>query len=210
MLPFREVTAVACPLPLSNVNTDQLLPARFMKRSRAEGYGPVLLHDLRFTEDGAQKAEFPLNDPAYANAQILVARRNFGSGSSREAAVYALVDYGFRCVIAPSFGDIFASNAANNGLLAATVAESDAEELLSLLAGGVRSLTVDLAATTITADGKRIAFQLEPARRTKLLNGWDDIDFTLNHRAEIEAFAAQDQLRRPWAKPRLAAAKQTE
>jgi len=205
MLPFRQMTAVACPLPFLNVNTDQLLPARFMKRSRAEGYGPVLLHDLRFAEDGTPRANFPLNQPTYASAQILVARRNFGSGSSREAAVYALIDYGFRCVIAPRFGDIFASNAVNNGLLPATVPEASVEELLSDLACGPTALTVDLEAKSIR-DGRRlISFDIAPAWQTKLLNGWDDIDLTLSHNAEIAAFAEEDRLHRPWARPRTSA-----
>ena len=119
MQPFVTLTAPACPLPLSNVDTDQLIPARFMSRPRSEGYGDFLLHDLRRGEAGALDPAFPLN--AHPGAGILVARRNFGCGSSREAAVYALADFGFACVIAPSFGDIFASNAVNNGLLPATV-----------------------------------------------------------------------------------------
>ena len=123
MQPFQRLTATACPLPYANIDTDQLIPARFMKRSRAEGYGGYLLHDMRFSGDGAEIADFPLNRSRYRNAQIIVARRNFGAGSSREAAVYALVDYGIRCVIAPSFGDIFASNSVNNGLLPARVDE---------------------------------------------------------------------------------------
>ena len=138
MQPFTRLTATACPLPLASVDTDQLIPARFMKRSRAEGYGGHLLYDLRFDADGRPRTGFPLNDPRWAGAQILVARRNFGAGSSREAAVYALVDFGIRCVVAPSFGDIFASNAVNNGLLPARVGEADAEALLFALRDGRR------------------------------------------------------------------------
>jgi 3-isopropylmalate/(R)-2-methylmalate dehydratase small subunit len=187
---FRVVTALACPLPRSGVDTDQLIPARFMKRSRAEGYGDYLLHDQRFDAEGRPRADFPLNDPARQGAHILVARRNFGGGSSREAAVYALVDYGFRCVIAPSFGDIFSSNAVNNGLLPARVSEEDAETLLALLAGGQAELTVDLESCVIRCGNRSFDFTVPPVWRTKLLNGWDDIDLTLSHREEIARFAA--------------------
>lgn len=202
MTPFTTLSAIACPLPLQGVDTDQLIPARFMKRSRAEGYGGQLLHDMRFEPDGAALPEFPLNRPRYAGAQILVARRNFGSGSSREAAVYALADFGFRCVIAPSFGDIFAANAVNNGVLPARVSEADAEMLLELLqAGNVSELRVDLDACAIVAGNRRIGFQIDPVWRRRLLNGWDDLDLTLSHRAEIAAFQEKDRAQRPWATP---------
>ncbi len=134
MRPFISLTARACPLPLANVDTDQLIPARFMRRPRSEGYGPFLLHDLRRRPDGELDPAFPINAAAYAGAEILVARRNFGGGSSREAAVYALADHGFRAIVAPSFGDIFASNAVKNGMLPARVADEDAESS----AGGAR------------------------------------------------------------------------
>lgn len=201
MQPFRRLTSVACPLPVANIDTDQLIPARFMKRSRAEGYGGYLLHDMRFDPQGAARSGFPLNEPSYSGAQVIVARRNFGAGSSREAAVYALVDYGIRCVVAPSFGDIFASNAVNNGLLPALVTEAEAEALLSAIEAGTREVTVDLDAQTIATGGDRIAFTVDPVWRLKLLNGWDDIDLTLAQADRIEAFAAQDRIRRPWAAP---------
>lgn len=197
MEPFVKLTARACPLGLANVDTDQLIPARFMKRSRAEGYGGVLLHDLRFAEDGRPRPEFILNQPAYADAKILVARRNFGTGSSREAAVYALWDFGIRCVIAPSFGDIFASNAVKNGLLPAMVSEVDADLLLT--AGG--DMTVDLDAMTITANGHVATFAIDPVRRLQLLNGWDDIDLTRRHAGEIAAFRAEHRKNMPWTWP---------
>jgi 3-isopropylmalate/(R)-2-methylmalate dehydratase small subunit len=201
MEPFRRLEAVACPLPLSGIDTDQLIPARFMSRSRAEGYGGFLLHDLRFDADGQPKPDFPLNDPARAGARILVTRRNFGGGSSREAAAYALVDYGIRCVIAPSFGDIFTGNAVNNGLLPARVSEQEAESLLAFLETG-RELAVDLDAVTITAGETSIGFAIDPVRRVKLLNGWDDLDLTLSHSDAIAAFAEADHARRPWLSPR--------
>ncbi len=203
MQPFRTLTAIACPLPLSNVDTDQLIPARFMKRSRAEGYGNYLLHDLRFGPDGAPRPEFPLNDPARAGSQILVARRNFGSGSSREAAVYALADYGIRCVVAPSFGDIFASNAVNNGLLPARVSETEAEVLLAALQEGLREIAVDLEAQTVSAGHVVLRFAVDPVWRTKLLNGWDDLDLTRSYADAVAAWSREDAARRPWAWPHM-------
>jgi 3-isopropylmalate/(R)-2-methylmalate dehydratase small subunit len=202
MRPFTQLAAIAVPLPLQSVDTDQLIPARFMKRSRADGYGGFLLHDLRFDEAGAPRPDFPLNAPEREGAQLLVARRNFGSGSSREAAVYALVDYGIRCVIAPSFGDIFASNAVNNGLVPATMSEDDCETLLAALQAGQREMVVDLDACSIVLGNHRVGFRIDPVWRTKLLNGWDDIDQTRSHAGAIEAFAAADRERRAWALPR--------
>lgn len=199
MQPFTRLTAIACPMPYPNIDTDQLIPARFMKRSRAEGYGGYLLHDMRFDGDGAEIAEFPLNRPEHKDARIVVAGRNFGAGSSREAAVYALVDYGIRCVVAPSFGDIFASNAVNNGLLPARVGEQEADRLVQALESGVSTLRVDLDAQTIAADDIVVPFAVDPVWRMKLLNGWDDIDLTLSHADAIRQFAAEDIERRPWA-----------
>ncbi len=186
---FTRLDAVAVPLPYASIDTDQLIPARFMSRPRAAGYGDLLLHDLRSTPG------FLLDDPGYAGARIVVARRNFGCGSSREAAVYALVDAGIRCVIAPSFGDIFAANACNNGLLPARVSEAAAEVLLARLLGPDRRLQVDLEHATIGEMG----FEIAPVARLKLLRGWEDIDLTLSHRAAIAAFAKGDAARRPWA-----------
>ena len=203
MRPFTTLTARACPLPYANVDTDQLIPARFMRRPRSQGYGPYLLHDLRRKPDGELDPQFPLNAPAYAGAQILVARRNFGGGSSREAAVYALADFGFRAVIAPSLGDIFSSSAIKNGLLPARVEEADAERLLAALESGETSeLTVDLAAQTIGGSQATISFAIDPVWKQQLLNGWDDIDLTLNEAAAISGFFARDALARPWATPR--------
>jgi 3-isopropylmalate/(R)-2-methylmalate dehydratase small subunit len=199
---FKVLDAQACPLPLSGIDTDQLIPARFMKRSRADGYGDFLLYDLRFDENGQRQPDCPLNFPRWQGAKILVTRRNFGSGSSREAAVYALADYGFTCVIAPSFGDIFASNAVNNGLLPATVSEEDAETLLAGLESSDGSARVDLETCEIRAANLVIPFRIDPVWRTKLLNGWDDIDLTLSNSAAIEAFQVNDAKTRPWLVPK--------
>ncbi|WP_426958649.1 3-isopropylmalate dehydratase small subunit [Muricoccus radiodurans] len=199
MQPFRLLTATACPLPLANVDTDQLIPARFMSRPRSAGYGDFLLYDLRLDADGQPRPDFPLNRPERAGAAILVARRNFGSGSSREAAAYALSDHGFRCVLAPSFGDIFSSNAVNNGLLPARLEEEAIEAILAWLESGGREVTVDLEACEVTAGGRSWKFSIDPVWRTKLLNGWTDVDLTLSHAGAIDAFMAADRARRPWA-----------
>src|SRR5438105_13902198 len=147
---FISLTGPACPIDLSNLNTDQILPARFLKWTRAMGIGKVLFHDLRFDAEGKEKPDFPLNKPAWRNAKIIVGARNFGCGSSREAAVYALYDSGIRCVIAPSFGDIFGGNAVENGLLTATVSEAEVASLMRLLGEEPRlPVTIDLEQQTI-------------------------------------------------------------
>ncbi|MGJ4887884.1 3-isopropylmalate dehydratase small subunit [Bradyrhizobium sp. HKCCYLRH3099] len=198
MTPFDTFTASACALPLASIDTDQLIPARFMKRSRADGYGQYLLYDMRFDAQGQARPDFPLNTPAAQQAEVLVTRRNFGAGSSREAAVYALVDFGFRCVIAPSFGDIFASNAVNNGLLPAKVSEADAEEILELLQTATSAMTVDLNDCLIRIGNRSFSFAIDPIWRTKLLNGWDDLDLTLAHDPDIARFEQRDRGERPW------------
>ena len=199
---FARLTGKACPLLLPNVNTDQILPARYLKLPRAAGLGPVLFHDLRRDPDGNEKADFPLNQPVWRDAAILIAGRNFGGGSSREAAVYALYDAGIRCVIAPSFGDIFAQNAVKNGMLPAVVAEADASELGSLVAADpALPITVDLEHQTIARGNRTFAFTVDDVSRNQLLNGWDDIDLTGSYRARIADFKTADRERRPWARP---------
>jgi 3-isopropylmalate/(R)-2-methylmalate dehydratase small subunit len=202
MTPFTTLEGVACPLPMANVDTDQIIPARFLKRPRSEGYGGFLLHDLRFGADGSRKSTLSLDDPGQRGARIIVARRNFGCGSSREAAVYALADFGIACVIAPSFGDIFANNCIMNGLLPATLLDGEVEELLSSpqLVEGL-PIKVDLTAERISCGNKVYSLRIDPFARTKLLNGWDDIDVTANYAANIARFVAADSTRRPWALP---------
>ncbi len=201
---FVRLTATACPLPIANVDTDQIMPARYLKLPRSPELGRVLLNDLRRDADGNEKPDFPLNRPVWHDAKILVAGRNFGGGSSREAAVYALYEAGFRCVIAPSFGDIFAQNAVKNGFLAAVVAEADAAELGALIAGDPdMPVTVDLEQQAITRGNRSFAFSIDPISRNQLLNGWDDVDLTESHRDHITAFKAADRERRPWARPAL-------
>src|SRR5437588_12572435 len=152
---FIRLTATACPLDVANLNTDQLLPARFLKLPRSAGLGAVLLHDLRFDADGRERPDFPLNQPAWCDAKIVVGARNFGCGSSREAAVYALLDYGIRCVIAPSFGDIFSGNAVQNGLVTAIVTDDEAAEIMEALSRTPDPpVTVDLEQQTIVCGNK--------------------------------------------------------
>ncbi len=199
---FARLTAKACPLPAPNINTDQILPARFLKWPRSRGLGTVLFQDLRFDASGNEVADFPLNQPSYRNAKIVVAARNFGGGSSREAAVYALYDYGVRCVIAPSFGDIFFQNSIKNGLLPAVVSEAEAAELAAdVAAEPSREITVDLEQQTIARGNRQYRFSIDPVSRNQLLNGWDDVDLTDSRRAEIQAFKQKDRDRRPWARP---------
>ncbi|HXL48451.1 MAG TPA: 3-isopropylmalate dehydratase small subunit [Xanthobacteraceae bacterium] len=199
---FIRLTAAACPLDVANLNTDQLLPARFLKLPRSAGLGAVLLHDLRFDADGRERPNFPLNQPAWRDARIVVGARNFGCGSSREAAVYALYDYGIRCVIAPSFGDIFAGNAVQNGLLTAIVSDDEAAALVAMLGEKPsQPLTVDLEQQTIQCSNRTFLFAIDPVRRTRLLNGWDNIALTDSYMDKIAAFKTADRARRPWAMP---------
>ena len=199
---FIRLTATACPLDVANLNTDQLLPARFLKVPRSAGLGTALLRDLRFDADGRERPDFPLNRPAWRDARIIVGARNFGCGSSREAAVYALCDYGIRCVIAPSFGEIFAGNAVQNALLTAVVSDDEAATLMGLLDDKPdRALTVDLEQQTIQCGDEIFRFAIDAVRRTRLLNGWDDVALTESYTDKIAAFKVADRARRPWATP---------
>jgi 3-isopropylmalate/(R)-2-methylmalate dehydratase small subunit len=178
MKPFRQTTGAVAVLDRADVDTDQIIPKQFLKRIERSGYGEFLFFDWR--EDPA----FELNRPEYEGAKILLAGRNFGCGSSREHAAWALQDYGFEVVIAPSFGDIFASNAAQIGLVVITLPEEEVGELME-----ARRLTVDLETQTITDQfGRSVEFTFDPFRRYRLLNGLDDIALTLEHDGEIAAF----------------------
>ena len=199
---FTRIEATACPLPAENIDTDQILPARYLKLPRKGEHGKVLFHDLRFDADGRERPDFPLNQSAWRNAWIIVSGRNFGGGSSREAAVYALYDYGIRCVIAPSFGDIFSQNATKNGLLTAMVSEAESGALVAALTREpTLPVTVDLESQSILCGKLQYQFTIDPARRTRLLNGWDDLDVTNSFREQIAAFKAADRKARPWALP---------
>jgi 3-isopropylmalate/(R)-2-methylmalate dehydratase small subunit len=197
-----RISGTACPMGQPNVNTDQILPARFLKWTRQMGIGKVLFHDLRFDAEGRERPDFPLNRAAWRQPKIIVAARNFGCGSSRESAVYALYDHGVRCVVAPSFGDIFAGNAVQNGLLTATVTDAEAAEIMDTLARTPdMPVTVDLAPQTLVCGDKVYGFTIDPVRRMRLLNGWDDIALTESYRDRIATFKAADRARRPWMVP---------
>jgi 3-isopropylmalate/(R)-2-methylmalate dehydratase small subunit len=200
---FTRLTGPACPINQANLNTDQILPARYLKWTRAMGIGKVLFHDLRFDADGKEKPDFPINRPPWRNAKIVVGARNFGCGSSREAAVYALYDYGIRCVIAPSFGDIFSGNSIQNGLLLAAVTDAEAAELMSTLEHTPNiPVTVDLKEQTIICGNRTYRFTIDPVRRMRLLNGWDDIALTESYRDKISNFKTRNQTERSWTIPR--------
>lgn len=187
---FTSIEGPAVPMAQPHVDTDQILPARFLHKLRRHGFGQYLFHDLRFTADGSVNAGFLLNHPAYRRARTLVAARNFGCGSSRENAVWALWDYGFRVVIAPSFGDIFRSNCLKNGLLPVVLPPEAVAGLLECLtAVPGSSLEVNLALQTVTAaNGTRHTFDVDPFAKHCLLNGVDELDYTLSRMDEILAF----------------------
>jgi 3-isopropylmalate/(R)-2-methylmalate dehydratase small subunit len=193
MEPLSIVDAVAVPMAVKNVDTDQLIPSRFLWRPRQDGYAGLLFHDLRFATDGSSTAGFVLNQPAYRGAQILVADRNFGCGSSRENAVWALYDYGFRVIIAPSFGDIFFNSSFKNGLLPVVLPDDAVSNLRASLecAHGAR-IMVDLAAQVVTGpDQSRYEFSVDPFRKQLLLAGMDEIAFTQSYADRIADFETQ-------------------
>ena len=205
MQKFERLKAVAAPLDMANVDTDQIIPARFLWHARADGYGHLLFNDLRTSADGEPKPEFVLNRPAYRGANILVADRNFGCGSSREHAVWALMDAGIRVVIAPSFGDIFFNNSFKNGLLPIVLPQARCAELRTALTRNPGAkLAVDLEAQIVTgplevSDGfGSDCIEIDPFRKQLLLSGMDDITFTLNQADDIAAFEQRYARELPW------------
>lgn len=192
MQPFTTLTSQAMPLDRTNVDTDQIIPKQFLKRIERTGYGDFLFFDWRQTPAGDPVPDFVLNDPQFKEAKILIAGKNFGCGSSREHAAWALSDYGFRCVIAPTFADIFFSNAGKNGILLVRLSEQDVEKLLQnaqTIPG--YQLTVSLPDQTVTdGQGFSAEFDVDPFRKFCLLEGLDDIGLTLRHAAELDKFEA--------------------
>ncbi|MEI7760131.1 MAG: 3-isopropylmalate dehydratase small subunit [Thermoleophilia bacterium] len=184
------VSARVAVLDRPDVDTDQIIPKQFLKRIERTGYGKYVFFDWRLDEDGNERPGFELNQPQFAGAKILLAGRNFGCGSSREHAAWALQDYGFDVVIAPSFGDIFRSNAAKVGMIIVELPDDQVKDLMEAVDLDRGSdLTVDLDAQTVTTpDGKILPFAFDPSTRYRLLNGIDDIDLTLQYEAEIEAY----------------------
>lgn len=187
---LTHLDAVAAPIVVINCDTDQILPARFLQKPRSDDFGQFLFRALRFDADGAEKPEFVLNQAPFRDSRIVVANHNFGCGSSREHAVWALTDYGIRAVIAPSFGDIFFINCLKNGLLPIVLPESVVLPLLESLTNKAGSrISIDVPAQTVTLpDGTSHAFEMEPFAKECLLRGMDEIDYTLSHRDRIDAF----------------------
>ena len=190
MKAFTTLTGVAAPLPMANVDTDKIIAARFLKTIARTGLGKNLFHAMRFNEDGSENPDFVLNKPAYRKAQILVAEDNFGCGSSREHAPWALLDYGIRCVISTSFADIFYNNCFQNGILPAKVSKEDLKKLMDDASRGSNAtLSIDLAKQEITGpDGGVVKFDIDVSNKHCLLNGLDAIGLTLVKEAQISSF----------------------
>ena len=190
---FTTLTAIAAPLNIDNIDTDKIIPARFLKTIKRTGLGKSVFADMRYNEDGSDKADFVLNQEPYRKAQILVAGDNFGCGSSREHAPWALLDFGIRCIIAPSFADIFFNNSFKNGILPIALPEEICAKLREDAAmGGNARLTVDLERQMVVRpNGEEIPFQVDPFRKHCLLGGLDDIGLTLEHAAAIDSYESK-------------------
>jgi 3-isopropylmalate/(R)-2-methylmalate dehydratase small subunit len=197
---FSELTGVAAPLPMINVDTDMIIPKQFLKTIKRTGLGANLFHEMRFDAEGNENPDFVLNQPAYRNAKILVAGANFGCGSSREHAPWAILDFGIKCVIAPSFADIFYNNCFKNGILPIALPQSEVDKLLDDASRGANAtITIDLERQEIRGpDGGVIKFDVDPFRKKCLLEGLDDIGLTLQKQARIAAFESNQQVARPW------------
>ena len=197
---FEKLTSVAAPLPLINVDTDMIIPARFLKTIKRTGLGTDLFSTLRFNEDGSDREDFVLNQAAYKDAEVLVTGENFGCGSSREHAPWALMDFGIKCVIAPSFADIFYNNSSKNGMLLIKLPPEDMAKLMEDAERGANAtVTVDLEAQEITGpDGGLIKFEIDAFKKHCLLNGLDDIGLTLQKDEKIDAFEEQQNAAHPW------------
>jgi len=209
MEPINVLTSKAVPLPLPNIDTDQIIPKQFLKRIERTGYGEFLFFDWRYdveTPDHVEeRKEFVLNKPEYKGAQILIAEKNFGCGSSREHAAWALNQYGFLAVIAPTFADIFFSNAGKNGIILVRLSEEDVQTLLErCIKDPEHTLTINLEAQTVTDDqGFNAHFDIDPFRKYCLLNGLDDIGLTLRHESELDAFESKHN-KDFWSAPKAA------
>lgn len=198
---FTKLTGVAAPLPIVNVDTDMIIPKDYLKTIKRTGLGTGLFAEMRYNEDGSDNPEFVLNTPAYRNAQILIAGDNFGCGSSREHAPWALLDFGIKCVISTGFADIFYNNCFKNGILPIVVSPEDLDKLMDDAERGANAtLTVDLEAREIHGpDGGTIAFEVDEFKRHCLLNGLDDIGLTMAKAGDIDSFEKRTAESRPWA-----------
>ena len=202
MQPFTVLTAVAAPLEIAKIDTGMILPGRYMRRHRRPGhdYGEAFLYDLRFDENGKPRADFPTNQPAYRDAKILVTDQDFGCGSSREGAAFAVMDFGLQALVGVSFGEIFQGNCIQNGIVAVTLPEAAIHDLWRQLREKPGAeITIDLPNQTVTApDGNLHGFDISPLRKDRLVRGIDDIDVTLEYRDAIEAFETRRRAAVPW------------
>lgn len=200
MQPFTKLTGIAAPIELANVDTDKIIPARFLRRLREPGYEKLAFHDIRYDANGNDRPDFVLNQAPYRSAKILVAGANFGCGSSREAAVYVLFDYGIRSVIAPSFGDIHYGNELQNGMLPVVLPEETCAKLRQQLRDQPGAqITVDLESQTVTGpDGTGYRFDIDATHKERLLKGLDDIGLVMQYEKEIEAFEKSHKAALPW------------
>ena len=198
---FTTLTGVAAPMPLVNIDTDMIIPKQFLKTIQRSGLGKNLFDEMRYTQDGAEIPSFVLNQPAYRKAQILVAGDNFGCGSSREHAPWALLDFGIRCVISTSFADIFFNNCFKNGILPVVLPQEAVDHLMDDARKGENArISVDLESQTVTAsDGKTFHFEVDAFKKHCLLNGLDDIGLTMEKASSIDAYEAKAATLRPWA-----------
>jgi 3-isopropylmalate/(R)-2-methylmalate dehydratase small subunit len=201
MQPFTTLTGVAAPLDIMNVDTDMIIPKQYLKTIKRTGLGTGLFSEMRYKEDGSDNPDFVLNKPAYRKAEILVAGDNFGCGSSREHAPWALLDFGIRCVISTSFADIFYNNCFKNGILPITVSQADLDKLMDDARRGANAtMTIDLPSQEIRGpDGGVVKFEIDPFRKHCLINGLDDIGLTMEKANSIAEFEKQNATARPWA-----------
>jgi 3-isopropylmalate/(R)-2-methylmalate dehydratase small subunit len=201
MTPFTTLTGIAAPMPLVNIDTDMIIPKQFLKTIARTGLGKNLFDEMRYSQDGAEIADFVLNQPAYRRAEILVAGDNFGCGSSREHAPWALLDFGIRCVISTSFADIFYNNCFKNGILPVVLPPQAVAHLMEDAKKGENArISIDLSAQTVTgSDGTVFGFEIDAFKKHCLLNGLDDIGLTLEKATAIDAFEAKTATLRPWA-----------
>jgi len=197
---FTTLTAVAAPLPMINVDTDMIIPKQFLKTIKRSGLGVNLFTEMRYNDDGSENPKFVLNKPAYREAKILVAGDNFGCGSSREHAPWALQDFGIRCIISPGFADIFYNNCFKNGILPIALPQEDVDRLMDDAERGANAIvSIDLESQTITGpDGGEIKFEIDPFKKRCLLEGLDDVGLTLEKEASIDSFEAKRRAATPW------------
>ncbi|WP_419896154.1 3-isopropylmalate dehydratase small subunit [Roseomonas sp. USHLN139] len=197
---FTTLTGIAAPLPMANVDTDKIIPARFLKTIARTGLGKSLFANLRYNEDGSENPDFVLNQPPYRQAEVLIAHENFGCGSSREHAPWALLDFGIRCVIAPDFADIFHNNSFKNGILPVKLPRDVCDQLMEDAKLGANArITIDLERQVVVRpNGEEIPFEIDPLRRHLLLNGLDDIGQTMQQAPAIDSFEARQRAAQPW------------